>query len=107
MGLFCTSNMDDYLWSKSTNDMKLLSFLFSFAIFSLSAQNYWQQEVNYKIDVELNDTSNTLIGAEEFEYVNNSPDTLSFLYIHLWPNAYKNGETDLAKQQYQNGKQEG
>ncbi|MDB2479515.1 hypothetical protein N9W67_01370, partial [Crocinitomicaceae bacterium] len=85
--------------------MKPLSFLFSFTIFSLSAQNYWQQEVNYKIDVELNDTSNTLIGAEEFEYINNSPDTLSFLYIHLWPNAYKNGETALAKQQYQNGKQ--
>ena len=85
--------------------MKPLSFLFSFTIFSLSAQNYWQQEVNYKIDVELNDTSNTLIGAEVFEYVNNSPDTLSFLYIHLWPNAYKNGETALAKQQYQNGKQ--
>ncbi len=32
------------------------------------------------------------------EYINNSPDTLGFLYFHLWPNAYSDNKTELAKQ---------
>jgi hypothetical protein len=67
------------------------------------AQNYWQQEVNYKINVKLNDKNHTLSAFEEFEYVNNSPDKLDILYIHIWPNAYKNGKTALAKQLYESG----
>ncbi|MFN8864851.1 MAG: M1 family metallopeptidase [Flavobacteriales bacterium] len=72
-----------------------------------SAQNakpYFQQEVNYEIRVELDDQSNMLRGFESFQYVNNSPDELTFLYIHLWPNAYKNRTTALAKQLARNGK---
>lgn len=67
---------------------------------TLFAQTYWQQEVNYKIDVELDDKNHFLRAYEEFEYINNSPDALNKLYIHLWPNAYRNGQTALAKQQY-------
>jgi hypothetical protein len=39
-------------------------------------QNYWQQQVNYTIDVSLNDKAHTLDGFERIEYINNSPDTL-------------------------------
>ena len=39
---------------------------------------YWQQEVNYTIDVSLNDKDHTLNGFEKIEYINNSPDTLKF-----------------------------
>ena len=84
--------------------MKFLSFVIT--LFSISftfGQDYWQQEVNYKIDVKLNDQNHTLNGFETFEYKNNSPETLDKIYIHLWPNAYKNGETALAKQQYKSG----
>jgi len=70
---------------------------------SLTAQNYWQQEVNYTISVKLDDVHNVLRGQESFEYINNSPQTLDFIYIHLWPNAYRNGETALGKQQYNGG----
>ncbi|MCX6180773.1 MAG: M1 family metallopeptidase [Bacteroidetes bacterium] len=59
---------------------------------------YWQQEVNYKIEVALNDQKHELNGFIEIEYINNSPDTLNFLLIHLWPNAYKNEETALGQQ---------
>ena len=59
---------------------------------------YFQQEVNYKINVSLNDTLNTLTAFEEIEYINNSPDTLEFIYFHLWPNAYKNNNTAYVKQ---------
>ncbi len=67
------------------------------------AQNYWQQEVNYTIAVKLNDKNHTLSAFEEFEYINNSPNQLDFLYIHLWPNAYQNEKTALGKQQWNSG----
>jgi hypothetical protein len=72
----------------------------------LGQQNYWQQEVNYKIEVKLNDKNHTISAFEAFEYVNNSPDKLDFLYIHLWPNAYKNSKTALAKQLYAGGEKD-
>lgn len=62
------------------------------------SQKYFQQKVNYSIDVILNDKSHELTAFEKVEYVNNSPDTLQFLYFHLWPNAYSNNKTYLAKQ---------
>ncbi len=70
------------------------------------AQNYWQQEVNYTITVRLDDVNHKLIGQESFEYVNNSPNSLQEIRIHLWPNAYKNGKTALAKQQYRDGNEQ-
>lgn len=61
-------------------------------------QNYFQQEVNYKIDVALHDKTHELSAFEKIEYINNSNTTLTYIYFHLWPNAYKNNETALAKQ---------
>jgi len=65
--------------------------------------HYWQQEVNYSIDVSLNDKDNTLDGFEKIEYINNSPDTLKFIWFHLWPNAYKNDKTAFSDQLLENG----
>ena len=64
----------------------------------------WQQEVNYTIKVTLDDQLLMLRGSEEVVYTNNSPATLNSLYIHLWPNAYKNKNTALAKQLMMSGK---
>ena len=65
--------------------------------------SYWQQQVNYNIDVTLNDVDNTLDGFVKMEYFNNSPDTLHFIWIHLWPNAYKNDKTAFTDQTLENG----
>ena len=62
------------------------------------SQEYFQQEVNIKIDVKLNDIKHELNGYESIQYINNSPDTLLYLYFHLWPNAYSGNNTALAKQ---------
>lgn len=59
---------------------------------------YFQQQVNYKIEVSLNDKTHELHGVESVEYINNSPDELTFIWFHIWPNAYKNNQTALAKQ---------
>lgn len=73
---------------------------------SVKAQStYWQQEIQYTISVKLDDKRHQLSGFESFVYTNNSPQSLDFLYIHLWPNAYTSGETALGKQQYQDGEQ--
>jgi hypothetical protein len=65
----------------------------------LNAQTgYWQQHVDYTIDVSLNDKDNSLKGLLTLEYTNNSPDQLDFIWFHVWPNAYKNDETAFARQ---------
>ena len=61
-------------------------------------KNYFQQEVNYEIDVSLDDEKHTLSAYEKIEYKNNSPDELSFIWFHIWPNAYKDDSTAYAKQ---------
>lgn len=70
----------------------------------LNAQTYWQQEVNYTINVKLDDVKHELNADASIEYINHSPNTLPFLYFHLWPNAYKNNKTALGKQCLENGK---
>jgi hypothetical protein len=74
--------------------------------FSAFGQNYWQQRVEYKISVKLNDVNHSISGHEAFVYHNNSSQTLDFLYIHLWPNAYRDGKTALGKQQYEGGEED-
>ena len=66
--------------------------------------NYWQQKTDYKIEVTLDDVKNELTGFITVEYTNNSLQTLDFIYFHLWPNAYKDQTTPLAKQMLENGK---
>jgi len=68
----------------------------------VSPKGYFQQEVNHKISVKLNDKKHELDGYESIEYINNSPDTMGFLYIHLWPNAYSENNTELAKEIFRN-----
>jgi hypothetical protein len=89
--------------------MKLFTFLlilvFSFLLnINIQSQTYFQQEVNYQINVKLDDSLHFLHAYEEIEYINNSPDHLSFIYFHLWPNAYENNETALAKQKFEFGR---
>lgn len=86
--------------------MKQLFSILFLILTSFSFGQYWQQEVNYKIEVKLNDKEHSISAFEEFEYINHSPNTLDFIYIHLWPNAYKNGKTALAKQLYRNNEKD-
>ncbi len=44
---------------------------------------YWQQRADYTIDVELDDANQRIIGKETITYHNNSPDTLSYLWLQL------------------------
>lgn len=59
------------------------------------AQNgYWQQAVDYKIQVALDATNNRFSGKQTLTYTNNSPDTLFKAYFHLYYNAFQ-PESDM------------
>ncbi len=49
---------------------------------------YWQQKVDYDIDVELDDQKQRIIGRETITYTNNSPDALSYLWLQLDANIF-------------------
>ena len=84
--------------------MKQILFVFTILITcNAIAQPAWQQRVDTKIDVRLDDRGNFLNAYEEFTYTNNSPDTLKFLYVELYANGYKNDRTKFARQMDLNG----
>ncbi|MBD0376202.1 MAG: M1 family metallopeptidase [Flavisolibacter sp.] len=85
---------------------KIFLFFFSLCLLSIAycqLPDYWQQQVNYTIDVTLNDQANTLDAFEKITYYNNSPDTLTYIWFHIWPNAYKNDRTAFSDQMLENG----
>ena len=59
---------------------------------------YYQQQADYKIDVELDDKNAKLSGSETITYYNNSPDNLEYLWIQLDQNqASKNSQSPLVE----------
>jgi hypothetical protein len=61
---------------------------------------YYQQQADYKIDIELDDKNSKLMGAETVTYTNNSPDTLEYLWVQLDQNQQaKSSQTPLAESQ--------
>jgi hypothetical protein len=81
----------------------LVLFLIGWSFHAFSQNDYFQQEVNYKIDCALDDIEHILTGTIEMEYTNNSPDDLDFIYMHLWGNAFKDINTAFAKQKLREG----
>ena len=51
----------------------------------------WQQKVEYTMNVKLDVTNHKLSGIQKLTYYNNSPDTLSKVYYHLYFNAFQPG----------------
>lgn len=61
---------------------------------SLSAQNnkeYWQQEADYQMDIDMNVENFQYTGDQKIEYTNHSPDTLNKVFYHLYFNAFQPG----------------
>ena len=45
--------------------------------------NYYQQQADYKINIELDDKNARIYGEETITYTNNSPDNLEYLWVQL------------------------
>ena len=52
-------------------------------------EKYWQQHVNYDIDVKLDENARRLTASQTIEYKNNSPHTLKYLWLQLDQNIFK------------------
>ncbi|MEX0314450.1 MAG: M1 family peptidase, partial [Allomuricauda sp.] len=75
---------------------RAVSYLFAFVsgIVLLSAQNntaYWQQHVDYTMDVQMDVKTFQYQGTQKLVYTNNSPDELNRVYYHLYFNAFQPG----------------
>ena len=55
------------------------------------ASNYWQQHVDYKIEVDVNVETAQYEGKQRVVYTNNSPDRLVRVFFHLYFNAFQPG----------------
>lgn len=75
--------------------MRKLAFLATgilgiFLAIKVQAQpDRWQQHIKYAINVNMNVLTNQFTGTEKIEYINNSPDTLQKVFIHLYWNAFQ------------------
>jgi hypothetical protein len=70
--------------------------LYSFLLLTTSgsfaqSDSYWQQHVDYKMNVTMNVKNYQYKGNQELVYTNNSSDTLRRVYYHLYNNAFQPG----------------
>ena len=70
--------------------MLRLFLLLAFVQLSFS-QNYWQQHVEYFMDINVDVSDFTFSGKQKLIYTNNSPDTINKVYYHLFFNAFRPG----------------
>lgn len=92
---------------------RLLTLVFTFTVLGLQAQfpvdtfrsasnpwywknrkpapDYWQQDVYYRIQAELDPKSREISATLQLTYYNNSPDTLREFAFHLYQNAFQPG----------------
>lgn len=68
----------------------------------VTAQNndcYWQQHVDYEMEIDMDVESFQYTGDQKLVYTNNSPDTLNRVFYHLYFNAFQPGsEMDIRLQ---------
>ncbi|HFS67071.1 MAG TPA: M1 family peptidase [Flavobacteriia bacterium] len=62
-------------------------------------ETYWQQHVDYKMDIDMDVENFQYTGDQTLVYTNNSPDDLDKVYYHLYFNAFQPGsEMDIRLQ---------
>lgn len=79
--------------------MKKYQLFFYLCLFALTANfqpsyaqyNYWQQRVEYNMDIDMDVSTHQFQGKQELIYYNNSPDTLDQVFYHLFLNAFQPG----------------
>ena len=72
--------------------MKRLIIFSGLVLWMVSSQaqpDRWQQRIKYAISVDMNVSTNQFKGTEKIDYWNNSPDTLTRLFFHLYWNAFQ------------------
>ena len=79
---------------RTFNNYNLAPFLFCLVLpkaFADPIDSYWQQKVDYEMDIVLHDSIRQITGKTTIKYTNNSQDSLEKIYMHLYPNAFQVG----------------
>src|SRR5204862_7183543 len=69
--------------------MILVLFYLCLGLVVLGQPDRWQQRVKYVMNIDVNTQTNRFTGKQKLEYWNNSPDTLSRVFYHLYWNAFQ------------------
>lgn len=69
----------------------VLLLLFTGIIAQASYPGYWQQEVDYTMNIDVNVENYQYTGSMKLVYTNNSPDDLNRVFFHLYFNAFQPG----------------
>lgn len=70
---------DDFLYRRG-NEYRSAS--------GIPAHNYFQNQADYVIEVDLDDQTNVIKGKVTLSYTNNSPEALSFIWMYLEQNRF-------------------
>lgn len=74
---------------------KQLLFTLFLSLLTLAAfgqgRDYWQQEIAYEMDIDVDAANHQFTGTQKATYTNNSPDTLNRVFYHLYFNAFQPG----------------
>ncbi|MEA1786588.1 M1 family metallopeptidase [Arenibacter sp. GZD96] len=78
----------------SSHHLRGLFVALYFSASFINAQNntsYWQQHVDYTMEVDVDVNTYTYKGTQKLVYTNNSPDVLNRVFYHLYFNAFQPG----------------
>src|SRR5260221_12593316 len=81
----------------------LLVVCSSLIVVSYAQPDRWQQRVKYSMNIDMNVQSNRFTGKQKLEYTNNSPDTLTRVFYHLYFNAFQPGSMMDTRSRRQGG----
>jgi hypothetical protein len=70
---------------------RIILFLCALSFAQTPYKGYWQQEVDYVMDVRMDVKSFRYSGTQKLTYTNHSPDTLNQVFYHLYFNAFQPG----------------
>lgn len=72
------------------------TFALTVSVVSAQNTNYWQQQADYMMEIDMDVKKHQYQGKQELKYTNNSPDTLDYVFYHLYFNAFQPGsEMDI------------
>ena len=78
---------------KKMKNKIFLIIIFIIPEFAFAQYGYWQQKVEYTMDIDFDETKHQYAGKQKLIYYNNSPDTLYKIFYHLYFNAFQPGSS--------------
>lgn len=73
------------------NKIAVLLLLTTTNLIAQNSTSYWQQQVDYQMEIDMNVERFQYTGVQKLTYTNHSPDTLHRVFYHLYFNAFQPG----------------